>query len=356
MGGIRRVKLVFQNVTQMVFCDGQALTAVVEVEVTEPTRVRKVSVNIDGSAHCRWKSGNTTYRGNMAYLSECVVVWQPTVPNEMLTVGVHHWSFTFRLPRGLPSSCNIGCGGVSYEAAAVVDIPWGFDVAHRIPFGVVKRIEVNTTQLRRSITKAAEKTLCCCCCSQGPVKLRATINKLGFCNGDSIDLKFSAENNTDRELGTLRVRLLREEIAKVRNNTNSRTRTCHVATTQEVLGAQSNINVNSFKIPVRDLPPSVAAQVVFVKYTVEVAIVVPWGMNCVCRFDVVIGTMDSSDEDRQNVEELVGTLLREAGRRAHIQSAARNEGLEEVHEPPPAYTDAVTSNSETQRLVSAMYD
>ena len=69
-------------------------------------------------------------------------------PNELLTAGTHNWSFAFRFPRGLPSSCQIGCGSVSYEASTVVDIPWRFNSTHRIPFAIVKCIKVNTSQLR----------------------------------------------------------------------------------------------------------------------------------------------------------------------------------------------------------------
>lgn len=72
--------------------------------------------------------------------------------------------------------------------------------------------------LQRSVSKAAEKTLCCCCCAKGPIKLAATINKLGFCNGDQIELRIVAENQTDRDLGHIKVSLVRQGVGQVRNN------------------------------------------------------------------------------------------------------------------------------------------
>ena len=47
-----------------------------------------------------------------------------------------------------------------------------------------------------------------------------------------------------------------------------------MGSTEETLGPNGMLTVASFKIPVRNLAPSVAAHVVYVKYFVEVTVTV----------------------------------------------------------------------------------
>ena len=66
------------------------------------------------------------------------------------------------------------------------------------------------------------------------------------------------------------------------------------------------------------------------------AIEVPWGINCMVSFPVVIGTIVRDAEQTEALLQIIGHIVQEAGRRAHIQQRAEEEGLTEVSCLPDA--------------------
>lgn len=54
-----------------------------------------------------------------------------------------------------------------------------------------------------------ETILCCCCCQSGPIKLKVSIDRCGYCPGEKIAIDAECQNLTSRRLGCIRVLLTR---------------------------------------------------------------------------------------------------------------------------------------------------
>ena len=61
-------------------------------------------------------------------------------------------------------------------------------------------VDINTAQLTAPLSSSNEKTLCCLFCASGPLALSVSIDRGGYCPGESIAISTAAENHSNRRI------------------------------------------------------------------------------------------------------------------------------------------------------------
>ena len=80
---------------------------------------------------------------------------------------------------------------------------------------VIEYIDINDPRLlvcTRTVPMWSDidKTLCCLCCESGPLTLYASVDRVGYCPGESVIISVTAENLTGRVLQGIRAQLISE--------------------------------------------------------------------------------------------------------------------------------------------------
>ena len=107
----------------------------------------------------------------------------------------------------LPTSFESHHGYIRYSLTSRMQRPWKFDHVATRAITVNELIDINTERLLTPLSSSNEKTICCLCCASGPVSLSATIDRAGYCPGESISISTEAENHSSRQITAVRATL-----------------------------------------------------------------------------------------------------------------------------------------------------
>ena len=67
-------------------------------------------------------------------------------------------------------------------------------------------VDINTPQLT-TLSSSNEKMLCCLWCASGPISLSVTIERGGYCPGESIAISTGAENHSNKGITAVQASL-----------------------------------------------------------------------------------------------------------------------------------------------------
>ena len=308
MGPLKQFYITYAN-NQQVFYPGQVLAGQVFLEITEPVDTRGVRITLHGESYVHWSehhnsgqsSHTVSYTDRDRYLNQCITLWgkeegdksgaNPTLPPGMHTFS---FSFSFQLPTGLPSSFERSSNfraHIRYWVHAKVDRPWKFDYKTKRPFTVIEYIDINNPVFLRPARSENDKHLCCLCCKSGPLSLQASIDRAGYCPGESVMVSASAENLTNREMQGIRAQLISVTNVVARGHRRSDKKVvCEVMGQQLPIGVTDRWQSRPLVIP--PAPPSIkCCRIIDHSYFVQVCVVVPRGVNLKIHFPVVIGTI-----------------------------------------------------------------
>lgn len=144
---------------------GQLLRGTVELTLTNPKNVCGVYVRIYGFASVQWKEGRRERTGQEDYINERMYFVgersgkvyhmmsnEYTIFNEhsihlsgevQLMPGTHKYTFQCQLPNELPTSAEGRYGHVRYNVRVVIDRPMWPDKKFKVPFTVIKAINLS---------------------------------------------------------------------------------------------------------------------------------------------------------------------------------------------------------------------
>ncbi|EDV21386.1 uncharacterized protein TRIADDRAFT_59962 [Trichoplax adhaerens] len=200
-----------------IYFPGQTVEGVIIVHISEAMKMRSIKASILGYSYTAIEDpgglrlGVLFTREKEKHLDETMVVWGDANGSEdVLAAGKYNFNFQFKLPNDaqLPSSFEYRTSHIRYEIMATIDRPWKSDHLSKRAFTFLQIIDVNKPPLSQPLPpKEAETSICCLCCTSGPITLKASIDRSGYCPGESISLKTECINNTNTDMEGIQVSL-----------------------------------------------------------------------------------------------------------------------------------------------------
>ncbi|KFB40712.1 AGAP001891-PA-like protein [Anopheles sinensis] len=212
----------FTNSTHGTFLSGQPLTGSVQLKLTEAKKYNEITLRIIGLSHVQWseKRGQgrnrhtvTFYgkRDHLASVKVLVAKQQDGSPTE-LPAGEHIYEFALDLPSHLPTSFEGSLGHCRYTAQVVMDRPWKFNLTYKVGFTVVHPVDLNTASpsIRMPACMEDARVFCCGWWRTKPLFVRVTVPYTGFVPGQAIPLRIELNNQSDRVVEGVNMKLLQE--------------------------------------------------------------------------------------------------------------------------------------------------
>jgi hypothetical protein len=362
MGRLKQFYVIYTDDRQ-VYYPGQLFAGQVFLEISEPVDTRGVRITLHGEAYVHWtehhssgqSSHTVSYSDREKYIDQCITLWgkeegDKTGPNPSLPPGIHSFPFSFQLPTGLPSSFERSSNfraHVRYWVQAVVDRPWKFDYKTKRPFTVIEYIDINNPVFLSPVRSENDKHLCCLCCKSGPLSLQASIDRAGYCPGESVMVSATAENLTNREMNGIRAQLLSVTNVVARGHRRSdRKVVC------EVMGQQLPVRVTDrwqsrpLVIP-PTLPTIHSCRIIAHSYFIQVCVVVPRGINLKVHFPVMIGTVPLREEAHRPLpmDQIAYIDNRSLGTNGLPPAITMPQAEVVVPSAPPSYAEATSAPS-----------
>eukprot|EP00118_Oscarella_pearsei_P017585 m.175370 g.175370 ORF g.175370 m.175370 type:complete len:464 (+) comp39127_c0_seq2:268-1659(+) len=306
MGKLKQFDVVFAN-NQNAFYPGQVISGTVVLELDEPVTARAVRLLLNGQAYVHWSEQHGSgdhrhtvhYSDRETYMNHSITLWgkqegDRSADNPELPVGMHSFAFSFPLPTNIPSSFETYSGHIRYWVTGQVDRPWKFDFKSKRPFTVIEYIDINRQDLLIPMRSETQKHLCCLCCKSGPISLSASIDRVGYCPGESVIISADAENQSNRELKGIRAQLIASVTLFAHGH-----RHYHRQVVAELQGERlmphgtSQWTNKAFPLP--PTAPSIkSCRILDLTHYIQVCVVIPRGINLKIHFPILLGTVPRS--------------------------------------------------------------
>ena len=123
--------------------------------------------------------------------------WHLADMNFRLNFSYHQTEF---YPRRMRAAAVFVLIAIRYLLEARIKRSWRFDhtTEASIPFDEI--FDINTRQLTVPLSSSSEKMLCCFCCASGPISLSVTMDRGGYCPGESIAINAETEHHSNRRI------------------------------------------------------------------------------------------------------------------------------------------------------------
>ncbi|XP_050388475.2 arrestin domain-containing protein 3-like [Patella vulgata] len=219
-------------------------------------------------------------------------------PDVTLPAGKQNYKFSFRLPNGgLPSSFEGEYGAVRFWLKVVVDKPmFSFNEKWWRCFTVLEDIDVNKPGYKVPLRRGQEKTVSKALGlgNAGTLVLNAECDRKAYCPGEKIALNVLVKNNSTKDMGKLKARLI--QISEFKANGDSKMSDTHI----RIIEGESSIAAGQERkwenqmFLIDALPSSstnISCHIIDVSYYIKIWVEVPWGLDLSVRLPITIGTI-----------------------------------------------------------------
>ncbi|CAL1528125.1 unnamed protein product [Lymnaea stagnalis] len=286
------------------YLPGEKIEGKVSIELAKKIRISGVFINLFGGCQIN-RYGDDSDIGSETYLSMHTSVFgnepKEAAGNYSLTAGQNVFDFSFILPTtGLPSSFEGQYGCIRYWLRLNLELPFSkLDKTWTHYISVVSRIPVHTPQGLLPVTAWNQKRVKIEKVGDiGMIVLDASINKSSFCPGETILVDLVVKNETNKDVGVVRVTLLQ----KVTYSTGG---FIHGSTPKDLRTIQSLallagqvIRWEGEPLEIDLVPPSSStpnsSRLLNVQYDVKITVEVPFESNLDLRLPITIGTVTPS--------------------------------------------------------------
>ncbi|XP_016149368.1 arrestin domain-containing protein 4-like [Sinocyclocheilus grahami] len=241
--------------------------------------------------------------------------------------GTYEIPFDLQLPQSpLVSSFSGKHGRVYYMVQAV--LKRSFHESQRVnrELCIISHIDVNVPTLISPVSQTCKKMIGCWIFTSGPISLTASIDRQGYCNGESIPIYALIENCSSR-LVVPKAVIYQIQTYTCKGKTKSIKQVVASARGNEVPSdTSSRWNGNTLKIP--PVAPSILnSDILRLEYLLAVIVQIPGAKNLEVQLPVVIGTSGHGMSSRSivNMSLLYPTFT-----------------LPDVAEAPPSYAEVVS--------------
>ncbi|XP_072050546.1 arrestin domain-containing protein 3-like [Amphiura filiformis] len=205
-----------------VYSTGDVITGEVVLELRDATKLKEISVRIQGIGSVEWQGGcsidcreilsiRTNHKGSETYLDQRLSLFgnenskSDSIDDaQELSGGAHAFFFEFQIPdKDLPCSYESRYGYVRYFITATIHKPWKHNHVTKRAFTVLgEPLDLNNDDGAKtpvSIQTSKTPNLCAHCLA-GHVTFDVKIPRTVYCCGERIILNANIENQTRRRI------------------------------------------------------------------------------------------------------------------------------------------------------------
>ncbi|KAF4101417.1 arrestin domain-containing protein 4-like [Onychostoma macrolepis] len=324
---VKSLDVILDNKQRVGYCPGEVVSGHVSLKLSEATTIKTVNILLKGYAQVSWMHKRSRCFEEKKCLSLSMTLVATGPQNLILDSGIYEIPFDLQLPQSpLVSSFSGKHGCVYYMVQAVLKRP--FHESQRVcrELCIISHIDVSVPTLISPVSQTCKKIIGCWIFTSGPISLTASIDRQGYCNGESISICALIENCSSR-LVVPKAVMYQIQTYTAKGKTKS--------IKQVVASSRGNVvppdtssrwNGNALKIP--PVSPSILnSDILRVEYLVAVIVQIPGTKNQKVQFPVVIGTkgLDITSHSIVNMSLLYPTFT-----------------LPDIAEAPPSYAEVMS--------------
>uniref|UniRef100_A0A672P142 Arrestin domain containing 4 n=1 Tax=Sinocyclocheilus grahami TaxID=75366 RepID=A0A672P142_SINGR len=320
---VKSLDVILDNEQRDGYCSGEVVSGHISLKLSEATTVKTIKVLLKGYAQVSWMHK----RSRCSEERKLQFDLSGTQDLIFFDSGTYEIPFDLQLPQSpLVSSFSGKHGRVYYMVQAV--LKRSFHESQRVnrELCIISHIDVNVPTLISPVSQTCKKMIGCWIFTSGPISLTASIDRQGYCNGESIPIYALIENCSSR-LVVPKAVIYQIQTYTCKGKTKSIKQVVASARGNEVPSdTSSRWNGNTLKIP--PVAPSILnSDILRLEYLLAVIVQIPGAKNLEVQLPVVIGTSGHGMSSRSivNMSLLYPTFT-----------------LPDVAEAPPSYAEVVS--------------
>ena len=302
----------------LVYFSGSSVEGNVVLELSEPKNAQRISIFLSGLGLVYWSKSYTTgsgdnlqthtivYSDTQSFFSDMSKrLWGNDTQSQELAVGRHEFPFKFRLPMNssLPTSFESRIGHIRYSLQATIwQSTWKGAQTTTRAINVNEVIDINIPRLRAPLSGSNDKTVCCLWCASGPISLTATIDRGGYCAGESIAISVEAQNHSNIRMSYVRATLKQTIVYKAVYGTKVENKIIRRIEGPGI-GRRGTSNWNNELLTIPATTPSITTcRCIKLSYTLTVTVGIPGTRDLHVDIPITIGNVPFRGERSEAVE------------------------------------------------------
>lgn len=291
---------------------GDTIDGSVDLNLRSQIELHGIRIQFRGESFVCWQNQKVqgiyeNVSSHKSFWNQTFTAWGSSMHEETsaaLPSGHHTFHFSVQIPvNNIPSSFENKYGTIRYWAKAYIDR--SFCEESRVkPFTVLQSIDINAKKYQSKVSNDAEKTTCCFCFKPSSLSLAASLDRSGYCPGESIAVNCRARNRARRDMGGIKARLIQKVIYHADKHYKMQETILSAIGGNKIERGRTKVWENQMlKIPA--VPPSIdIASNLAVFYKVQITMVVPNGVDLQFQLPITIGTIPLSPvtELKKNVK------------------------------------------------------
>ncbi|KAH7726248.1 Protein ARRD-7 [Aphelenchoides avenae] len=194
------------------FLAGEQVSGEVIAQVDEPTKARRMCLEVFGHAFNRWheRHGKSTYiyKAEVQFINVIVLLWKPPSGDVgVLASGDYCFPFSFVIPPNALPNHRSWYGTIDYWCKAKVDRPWHTDDIFVFPFYVARIVDLNTMDRAANPVRCNVQKELGCFGGSGVLSVQASLDKFGYTGGEQMVLSLDINNESNERVTAVNVRL-----------------------------------------------------------------------------------------------------------------------------------------------------
>ncbi|XP_033182015.1 arrestin domain-containing protein 3-like [Anabas testudineus] len=273
------------------FSEGDIVPGTVSFTLTKDTKVRSIFVKSTGEAHVHWTDYSDEYQtsnsAHRKYFEFKEFLFIEDAKGTVLSKGVHHFKFRFKIPEGnLPSSFKGLHGKIVYMLEAKLTRSWHCPIGLQKEINFVSksypRIEKVTCPQSGSVNKEVGFF------SKGQVVMSATVNRKICSPGDTISVVAIIWNSSSK---TMRPKYNLQQITVYRagTSTNSSCKSLCKIVGDTIAPYKEETASCQLQIPVDAIYTLYNCDIISVEYYVKVYLDIKFATDPEIMFPLIIG-------------------------------------------------------------------
>ncbi|KAK7152193.1 hypothetical protein R3I94_008498 [Phoxinus phoxinus] len=273
------------------YCSGEVVSGHISLKMSEATTVKALKVLLKGYAQVSWMHKRSRCSEERKYMSLSKTLLASTGQDDLiLHSGMYEIPFELQLPQSpLVSSFSGKHGHVYYMVQAVLKTPFHENQRVCRELCIINPIDVNMPMLISPVSQTCKKMVGCWIFTSGPISLSVSIDRQGYCNGESIPICALIENLSSR-LVVPKAVIYQIQTYMAKGKKKILKRVVASATGNVVPSdCASRWNGNALKIP--PVSPSILnSDILKVEYLLAVIVQIPGAKNLEVLVPLVIST------------------------------------------------------------------
>ncbi|XP_052387004.1 arrestin domain-containing protein 4 isoform X3 [Carassius gibelio] len=195
---VKSLDVILENEQRDGYCSGEVVSGHISLKLSETTTVKTIKILLKGNTQVSWvhKRSRFSEERKCLLLSKTLVATTDT-RDLIFDSGTYEIPFDLQLPQSsLVSSFSGKNGCVYYMMQAVLKRPFHESQCVNRELRIVCHIDVSVPTLISPVSQTCKKMIGCWIFTSGPISLTASIERQGYCNGESIPIYALIENRS----------------------------------------------------------------------------------------------------------------------------------------------------------------